>query len=175
MKKRNRWIALALTLALVAVGTGAALAASGDSKDPLVTLSYLEETAIPEIVEQVEKNTQEKQEQLSQEFAEEIASLQQNGGGSSGTSGAGYTLVTLADGQKLSLDVGCELMLRVGSASVQAATSPALIDIATAGTIDSGASLTKNHLYMATIADRTVTATGGTAKLLVRGGYQIVN
>ena len=73
----------------------------------------------------------------------------------------------------MSLEVGCELLLRVGSASVNAATSPALIDMTTGGSIDSGTSLTRNHLYIATIPDRTLTATTDTVRLLVRGGYSV--
>ena len=73
----------------------------------------------------------------------------------------------------MSLEVGCEVLLRVGSATVSAATSPALIDVSSGGTINSGTALTQNHLYMATIADRTLTAGSGTVKLLARGGYQV--
>ena len=73
----------------------------------------------------------------------------------------------------MSLGVGCEVLLRVGSASVQAGTSPALIDLSTGGTIDSGTALTKNHLYMATIADRTLTASANDVKLLVRGSWSV--
>ena len=93
--------------------------------------------------------------------------------GTGGGSSASYTLVTLTSGQTMSLEVGCEVMLRVGTATVTAATSPALIDVSTGGTINGGASLTKNHLYMATIADRTIKPTAGTVKLLVRGGYSV--
>ena len=75
-------------------------------------------------------------------------------------------------GQVMSLGVGCELLLRVGSVTVKANTSPALIDLSSGGTVGSGASLTKNHLYMATIADRTLTASTD-AKLLVRGSFSI--
>lgn len=71
------------------------------------------------------------------------------------------------------LNVGCEVLLRIGSATVNAATSPALIDVSTGGSINGGASLTQNHLYMATIPDRTLTPTADTVKLLVRGGYSV--
>ena len=50
---------------------------------------------------------------------------------SDATGSDSYTLVTLSKGQTMYLNVGCELMLRVGSAAVNAATSPALIDITT--------------------------------------------
>ena len=180
MKKPDkRWTirlgALALTAALL--GTGAALASGGDQSDPLVTLSYLNQTAIPQIVKQVEERSAEKQKELARSFAAQIEQYKQagNSGGSVTPAGgsASYTLVTLSQGQALSPAVGCELLLRVGTASVQAGGSPALIDLSTGGTIDSGASLTKNHLYMSTIEGRTVTATANTVKLLVRGGYSV--
>lgn len=156
-----------LALAAACLGTGVALAAGGDQSDPLVTLSYLEQTAIPQIVEQVEEKTAVRQKELEQSFNSLIAQ-----GGSGGTS-ASYTLVSMTSGQTMSLEVGCEVLLRIGSATVNANTSPALIDLSTGGTIESGTSLTRNHLYMATIADRTLTATAGDVKLLVRGGYSI--
>ena len=115
-----------------------------------------------------------RQEELSKDLANQIAQYKQDVAGSSGSgSSASYTLVTLTSGQTLALDVGCEVMLRIGTATVKAATSPALVDISTGGTIENGTSLTKNHLYMSTIADRTITPTAATVKLLVRGGYSV--
>ena len=113
MKKPNkRWtIRLgAMALSAVLLGTVGALATGGDQGDPLITLSYLNQTAIPQIVKQVEEKTAARQKELEQTF--------------------------------------------------------------TGGTVNSGAALTKNHLYMATIADRTLTASGD-VKLLVRGSYSV--
>ena len=70
-------------------------------------------------------------------------------------------------------DIGCEVMLRVGTATLAANTDPGLIDVSTGGTLNNGGALTANHLYMATIADRTVQATAATVKLLVRGEYTV--
>ena len=150
---------------------GAALAA-GDQEDPLVTLSYLNQTAIPQIVEQVEERTAQRQEELEESFRTQLSQYQQGGQGG-GSASAGYTLVTLAQGQGMRLEVGCEVLLRVGSASVQADSSPALIDLSTGGTVNSGASLEKNHLYMSTIEGRTLSADAATVKVLVRGGYTV--
>ena len=72
----------------------------------------------------------------------------------------------------MTLEVGCEVLLRVGTATVKAGDSPALIDLSSAGTIENGAALTKNHLYLSTIAGCTITASG-TVKVLVRGGYAL--
>ena len=161
----------ALALATACLGAGVALAAGGDENDPLVTLSYLEQTAIPQVVEEVEEHAAVRQRELEESFDSLIAQYRQESAG--GGTSASYTLVTMASGQTMSLEVGCEVLLRIGSATVNANTSPALIDLSTGGTVESGTSLTRNHLYMATIADRTLTPTTSTVKLLVRGSYSV--
>lgn len=171
MKKRS-WKQIkiaALTLTVFWLCAGAALAAGGGSQsDPLVTLSYLTQTVQPDILRQVEERANTRQADLMTQFEHRLDQLQGGTGGS-----ATYTLVTLSSGDRLELEVGCELMLRVGSAAVNSATEPALIDMTTGGTLANGGSLVQNHLYMATIPDRTLTASAGTVKLLVRGGYSI--
>ena len=170
--KKHSWnpIKLAvLTLTVFWLCAGAALAAGGGSQsDPLVTLSYLTQTVQPDILRQVEERANTRQADLMTQFEHRLDQLQGGTGGS-----AAYTLVTLSSGDRQELEVGCELMLRVGSAAVNSATEPALIDMTTGGTLANAGSLVQNHLYMATIPDRTVTASAGTVKLLVRGGYSI--
>lgn len=170
--KKHSWKQIklaALTLTVFWLCAGAALAAGGGSQsDPLVTLSYLTQTVQPDILRQVEERANTRQADLMTQFEHRLDQLQGGTGGS-----ATYTLVTLSSGDRLELEVGCELMLRVGSAAVNSATEPALIDMTTGGTLANAGSLVQNHLYMATIPDRTVTASAGTVKLLVRGGYSI--
>ncbi|MEA4933353.1 MAG: hypothetical protein VB071_07215 [Lawsonibacter sp.] len=176
MKRSKRWTILVSALALTVLCGGAALAANGDQSDPLVTLSYLNQTVIPGVVSQVETKASTRQTELAKNLSDQITQYKQdiaNTGGSGSASGVSYTLVTITSGQTMFLDVGCEVMLRVGAATVSAATSPALIDVSTGGTINSGTALTQNHLYMATIADRTLMPTAATVKLLVRGGYSV--
>lgn len=165
----------ALALTALCLGTGAALAAGGDKSDPLVTLSYLNDTAIPQVVKQVEASTATRQKELEESFSHQINQyiLQVGQGGQGGGSSAGYTLVTMTSGHVMHLDVGCEVLLRVGTASVQSSENPALIDLTTGDSVSNGTSLTKNHLYMSTIEGRTLTATAGTVKVLVRGGYTV--
>lgn len=174
--KHFKRTALSALLAL-ALLTTAAVAAGGSKSDPLVSLSYLEDTVLEDILDQITKNTKKVRDDLEEDFTEQIeeyqAQAEELAQSGSSTGSDSYVLVTLTAGQTMSLDVGCELMLRVGTATVNAGTSPALIDIATGGSIDNGASLVKNHLYMATIPDRTLTPTADTVKLLVRGGYTV--
>ncbi len=177
MKKTDkRWtIRLgALALAAVLAGTSAALAAGGDQSDPLITLSYLNQTAVPQIVKQVEEKTAARQKELEQTFANQISQyLQQGGQGTPSGGSASYTLVSMTSGQVMSLGVGCEVLLRVGTATVRSDGSPALVDLTSGGTVNPGTSLTKNHLYMSTIEGRTLAATANTVKVLVRGSYSV--
>jgi len=171
MKKRT-WSLRVGALCLMAVClAGGVLAAAGDASDPLITLSYLNTTVTPGIIKEVETKAEALQNELKTQFDTALNEYKSQPG--AGASGAAYTVVTLTSGQALSLDVGCEVLLRVGTAKVNAATATALIDTTTGGSIEHGASLTQNHLYLATISERTVEATAATVKLMVRGAYTI--
>lgn len=169
MEHKKLCRALALLLAAVCL-CGAALAAGGDEEDPLVSLSYLTQTVLPDIFSQVDARAEVRQAELEERFAQ---ALSESGAGSDGQS-AVFTLVTLSQGQAVRLDLGCELMLRIGSARVTADSVPALVDGTSGTTIGNGAELAVNHLYLATIAGRTVEAASGTVKLLLRGPYELL-
>jgi len=162
--KKNRWLlrAVALVLFCGLMTTTVSLAAEvGSSKDPLVTLSYLEDVFLDTILDLVDEKIEERNEELSGQV-----------GGSSGEA-ATFTVVTLSNGQILTGDIGCEVMLRVGTAVCVAASNPGLVDETAASTLGNGQALATNHMYMMTIEDRGVLATADTVKLLVRGGYSI--
>lgn len=168
MKKTRPWnIRLAaFCLAGACLVAGAGVLAAGDQGDPLVTLSYLTQTVLPDLV----KSTQEKADAKSDELTQQFAQL----AGQSGTGGsASYQVVTLSAGQRMNLGLGAEVMLRVGSATAGAAVNPALVDTTTGGNLNSGGALVQNHLYMATMTDHYITAGSGTVKVMVRGSYTL--
>lgn len=168
---KKKWSVRIAAFALVTVClVGAAIATAGDRNDPLVTLSYLNDTVTPAIVTQVEELTARRQEELELAFAQAV---KEGGGSVSSGTGASFEVVTLSSGQKLTLSVGCEVMLRVGTAKVTADSAPALINMTTGADTASGSALTVNNLYLATIDGRTVEATAATVKLLVRGDYAV--
>ena len=171
MKQNKKWSMriASFCLAGACLCGGAVLAAGGDESDPLVTLSYLTQTVTPNILKQVDEQAAKRQSELLAQLNTAIA----EGGGASGGTSASYSVVTLTSGQTLALGVGCEVMLRVGTATLAANTDPGLIDVSTGGTLNNGGALTANHLYMATIPDRTVQAPAATVKLLVRGEYTV--
>lgn len=159
--KKDRWLlrAAALLLLSAVLMTGVSLAAeAGSSSDPLVTLSYLNETFFQNIMVQVD-----------QRIAQQTGQAVSGGSGSS----ASFAVVTLGNGQTLTGGIGCEVMLRVGSAVCVSPSDPGLIDETTAATLANGGALIQNHLYMMTIEGRGVRATADTVKVLARGSYTI--
>ena len=159
--KKNRWLLRAVVLVLLSgiLTTSVSLAAeAGSSDDPLVTLSYLNETFMDSIMSRVD---------------EKIAQRNSQGQAGAGTAADTFTVVTLSNGQTLTGGIGCEVMLRVGTAVCVSPSSPGLIDESAAATLNNSGALATNHLYMMTIEGRGVRATSGTVKLLVRGSYTI--
>lgn len=185
MKKQNGMRKLALVLALVLTLTGvSAFAVAGGENDPLVSLSYLNETFLGTVTEKVKELIGERDKTLKEELSRQIAEAEKElareyGSGSTGSNVPGeyeaatFVVVTLEKGQTLVGATGCELMLRVGSAGCVAASSPGLIDTTSGKTLSSGGALEANHLYMATVDGRGLKATADTVKVLVRGPYTI--
>ncbi len=171
MKKWNKlWTIRLCALVLAAACLcGVVLAAGGGRDDPLVTLSYLTTTVTPDILDQVERKADERQADLEKRFDQALS--QYAGSAGTGSGSASYTVVTLSAGQQLYLGAGCEILPRIGGVTVSAGSSPALVDVSSGSTVSSGVALTANHLYMATIADRTITPSGSSATVLVRGEY----
>ena len=162
---KNRWALRLAALMLISclAMTGVSLAVEpGSASDPLVTLSYLNETFLGQIMTQVD-----------QKIAARNSQLLQQSGGTGSASSVEFTVVTLSGGQTLTGDIGCEVMLRIGSASCVSLSNPGLIDETTAATLNNGGVLAVNHLYMMTIEGRGVKAGAATTKLLVRGSYTI--
>lgn len=164
--KKNRWVLRLLALlALCGVLNVTALAVeAGSSGDPLVTLSYLNDTFLGTIMTQVDQKIAARNSQIAQQIG---------GQGSAGTAASSFVVVTLSNGQTLKGNIGCEVMLRVGTAVCVASSTPGLIDESAATTLNNGGALVQNHLYMMTIENRGVKATAATTKLLVRGSYTI--
>lgn len=159
--KKDRWLLRSvLLLALSALLMTTALAAeAGSSGDPLVTLSYLNDTFFNTIMQRVDQKIAERTGQALP-------------GGTSSTA-ASFVVVTLSEGQTLTGGIGCEVMLRVGSAVCVSPSDPGLIDETTAATLANGGALVQNHLYMMTIEGRGVRATAAVTKVLARGSYTV--
>ena len=149
---------LAVLMAACLVLLSATALAAGGQDDPLVSLSYLNDTFLPQLLRSVDEKIAARNELMGKQ--------------TSGDSAETFTVVTLEAGQTLVCGTGCELMLRSGSVVCAASASPGLIDETDGSSLDDGGSLMPNHLYLAASEGHGVSASGS-AKLLVRGGYRI--
>ncbi len=201
-KKWKAITSAVLLAALVVAGAIAIAAEYGTSDDPLVSLSYINNVLAPQISEKVDEIIAEKTGSLGSEldakinsisgeiddkiseytsknaeelvtdaFVSNVAEKVAEKVGSSGTSST-FALVKLKSGQTLTAKVGCEALLRLGSATCVSSGTPGLIDMTTGGDLSGGKSLEKNHLYLCTVDGRGIRATSD-ATLLVRGPYSI--
>ena len=157
------------------------LAAQGTKEDPLVTLGYLTDQFMPQVVEQVKAQTADRQEVLEKALEEQIEAytkeitrkINKLGGSSSSSSETvGFAVVTLEAGYTLLPEAGCEIMLRSGNAVCVATALPGLVDMTSGGELSGNSPLERNHLYLTTDSDRGVLA-NDTVTLLVRGVYTI--
>lgn len=174
---KNRWKLRAVGLMVVssvACMTVSVMATVGGSDDPLVTLSYLQQTFWSSIVDQIDSAIGARDAELNAEIGDKLANVDTSGSSSTTTSSTdAFSVVTLTQGQVLYGDIGCEVMLRVGTATCVADSSPGLINQTNGTIMYGGDALEKNDLCMMTIENRGVKATAATVKLMVRGEYTI--
>lgn len=163
----KKWKIAAVAACVCFLLTVAYAANAGSADDPLITLSYLNSTFSKQVQTMVDQTVTQRKAEMEDALAKVLAQ-----GGSAG-SGNVFTVVTLSQGQSLVGDVGCEVMLRIGTAACGSTDSVGLIDTTTGTNLGNGGALATNHLYMVTISPRTVTATSGTVKVLARGPYTI--
>ncbi|WP_294700502.1 hypothetical protein [uncultured Flavonifractor sp.] len=169
-----------VTLALV--GVAVAAGQQGSKNDPLVTLSYLEDQAIPAILDQVDDKVADKQSELEKKlsavvdsYVTEVEKALSGSSGSTSTStsaGGVFQIVNLKAGQTVVGTAACEFLLRTGTAVCVSDTAPGLIDTTDGSALAGGKNLTANHLYLATIDGRGVKASTDVT-IMVRGGYTI--
>ena len=192
---RNKWMVTVgsiLLIALLASGYMAVAAEYGSKEDPLVTLSYITDVLEPEALKRVDEAIADKTATLNAELdgggsASDLASnealinavadavIEKMGADSSATAPAGesWKVVKLEAGKKLTGKVGAQVLLRIGSATCLAPSSPGLINLSAGNELASGKALAQNNLYMVTVEGRGITAGAGGATILACGEYTI--
>lgn len=176
---KRKWKIGAAVACVVFLVTVAYAATAGSQNDPLITLGYLNNIFSPRVESAVEQAVSGQEDQLRQDLDQAIEDWDEQvqdaigNGGSGSTSNSVFQVVTLSRGQTLVGDVGCEVMLRIGSAECVSGSAPGLIDISTGATLNHGQALETNHLYLVTVSTRSVRATSNTVRVLVRGPHTI--
>lgn len=154
MKQRKWRTRLACGALVLITVTGVALAAStqGSRNDPLVTLSYLNDVLIPDLMARADSHIEEKANQLMEEAR-------------TGNKAVFGTAEVLA-GSKINLTAGTQIILRTGTAT----NTDGLIDLTEGGSMWN--LLQANHLYISVKDGQQVTVTEN-ALFLIQGRYTI--
>ena len=158
--KPSKWTSrLACMILVVGTIAGVALAAGtqGSQSDPLVTLSYLNEVALPNLLKQVDQKLDERESELTQKLQS-----------AAGSSQAAFVTVEISAGKTLTLSAGSQLLFRSGAA----ASTAALVDTTAGTTLGGTGALSANHLYLAVGDGQTVTASAAST-VLVQGSYTL--
>ena len=182
MKKFNLRTAACVMLVGTVLAAFVAIASEvGSQGDPLVTLSYLNEVFLTQIMDNVDVKLAQRSETITDQFMEQIkaakreilAELGSSYGDETGGTAISFMEVTLLAGQTLYGDAGCEVLLRSGRASCAAEGqgAPGLVDTTDGTSLNHGSALVANHLYMMP-GERGVLAQEDVV-LLVRGDYTI--
>lgn len=153
--KGKKWITRLICILLVAgtiVGIAVAAGNQGTQANPLVTLEYLNEVFLPNLLKEVDKKVAEK--------ADEVRTELQNGGD------AVFVTVSVEAGKLLYLSAGSQVVLRNGAASC-----PDPILNLTMGEQQSGA-LAANSLYIA-LGDKQKIPVSSSAVFLILGDYSV--
>lgn len=188
--KRKLKIAVCGCLCFVVILTGAiAFAADyGSQSDPLITKSYLDDVfsstinseISAEVTKQVTAYSSAVDSKLSAAKAE-IEKLMTDTGFaqkvSQNISASGeastWTTVKVSSGKTLKTNIGTQIVLRAGTASGYSSGSVGLVNLTSGAATSNGTAIAKNNLYIATVENCGITASGGTATVLVLGTYTI--
>lgn len=163
MKPKKKILALLLA-AVILTGGISALAAAGTSDNPLVTLSYLTDTFTKSILAQADSKLAAAQTTYEAKLQQKIQASS-----SSGSATGAYSVLQMSKGQSLTAGVGCEVMLRSGTARCSGA---ALTDTTSGSASAQDQALQKNHLYLSANGNAVIQA-ASSVTVLVRGSYQV--
>lgn len=144
-------IGIAMGICLVLGAVLPVVADPGSSSDPLVSKSYIEDTLMP---------------QIKTLISDEVAKRDSK-------TGTSFTVVSLKAGQKLMCDAGCELILRMGNATVIATEKGGLADTTGGYDLANGSAMPSNHLLIVPVSDgRGITALNDVL-VMAKGYYEI--
>lgn len=163
MKPKKKILALLLA-AVILTGGISALAAAGTSDNPLVTLSYLTDTFKKSILAQTDSKLAAAQSTYEAKLEQKIQSS-----GNSGTTIGAYSVVRMTNGQTLTLNKNCEVMLRSGTVQY---SGNALTDTTSGSVLAQGSTVQKNHLYFSADGTAILQATSSVT-ILIRGNYRV--
>ena len=137
-----------------------AFADAGSSNDPLISLSYIENTLKP----QLEKYIDSKIGSMGNSYDDYEQSY---------SSGDKFTVVNFSKGDRIICDAGTEVILRMGQGVVIATQKGGLADTTAGYDLADGALMPSNHLLIVPVGDGRGMLATSDGIIMVKGGYSI--
>jgi len=155
--KKILTVLAAIVILAVGIGVGAYAASTyGTQSDPLVAKSYLDSSLTPKL-----------QAQFNAQIDSQVGLMESQI--ASSTTGLNFVVVNLTAGQSFAGSIGCEIILRSGSA---VGNGTGLSDVTDGSLISNGTAITANHLCVVSASGDGLKANTAVT-LLVRGGYAV--
>lgn len=142
--------------AVVGIITTAAIAAPGDSGDPIISKSYIDNVLMPQITQYIDGKL--------------------SGGNSSvatESSNSAFAVVEVKNGQTLIADSGTELILRMGSGTIISTEKGGIADTTAGFDLENGTEMPSNHLLVVPLNDGRGFIAHEDVLVMVKGGYTL--
>lgn len=157
LANRHKFMLLVIGVSII-ISTIVAFAAPGDSDDPLVTLSYITDTLMPDIEKRIDAKV-----------SEAVAS-----GGNITSSGATYSLVNIKANHTVIGGEGTEFILRMGSGTIVATENGGVADLTAGVDLANGTAIPANHMLVAPKDDSRGLKLDRDAIVLIKGTYTVI-
>ena len=154
-------VVLIASLAVLAAGTGSS---AGTTSDPLVTMSYVNETFRAELLQQLQQEMNTSQAEFSQSISAMLQSIsnQYSGYAPEMSAQSPYVSITVPEGETLELAAGQQFLVLSGAGKV---SLNMMVDTTAGVSLASGNALSENHFYTVP-AESAITATSDLSILI---------
>ncbi len=160
---RHKLILLVIAVSMV-LSAVYAFADPGDSDDPLVTLSYITKTLMPQIEDVIDEKIEDALGDKTQVTPDDKPTSTDNT----------YEIITAKAGQMLIGDEGTEMILRSGDATIVSGAQGGVSDLTAGLDLTQGAYVPKNHLLLSPRKDTRGMNFITDAVVIVRGEYSLI-
>lgn len=154
-RKIKKLIVAAVSCIAVGIVTTAVLAAPGDSSDPIISKSYIDNVLMPQITQYIDSK------------------LGGNSSADAGTSNPTFNVVEVKNGQTLIAESGTELILRMGGGTIIATAKGGIADTTAGCDLENGTQMPSNHLLIVPLGDGRGFVANDDVLVMVKGGYTL--
>lgn len=173
MKDMKKWkVTLPVVLALTATMGGYIAFGAGDSTDPLISKSYLDNILVPNILSQIDTKIDQKLATIDVGSSNNNNS-NSNFGNPTVSNANVYVSVQVSAGQIILGDEGAQFILRSGSATSVCPGANGLVDTTSGTDVGEGAAIQPNHVYITPRDDGRGFHMYTDGYLMIKGNYSI--